>query len=75
MALRKSACFPSVGWEGLSTREEREGSEYGGQAEMTAPGFPVVLFFVGFLNCQPLLLIGLHWVAVVSWERTGKETG
>lgn len=72
MALRKSACFPSVGWEGSSTREEREGSECGGQAERRLEG-SLLCFSFWFFKCQPLLLIGLHWVAVVSWKGQGRR--
>lgn len=50
MALRKSARFPSVGWEGSSTREEREGSENGWQGGDEGSRVPCCAFLCWFLN-------------------------
>lgn len=34
---------------------------------------PCCAFLCWFFKCQPLLLIGLHWVAVVSWKGQGRR--
>lgn len=70
-ALRDSTCFPSVGWEGLSTK----GRMYG-KVEMTVLKFPCCSFLLLVFKLSPLLVIGLYLVAVVeSWGKDRKGNG